>query len=235
MTCVPYIWQLPKKVPATQSAHGQLVHVLDVMNGRHIPPKRGLHTSLAAHVFPHMPQFCESVVRSTHAPSAPPPTMQRLSPPLHAVAQVPLLQSAPVAAVQRFVAAVPPHAVGLVMVFTHVPVVASIVRPGRHTQLPPTHACRLVHCAFAVPQWFGSVLGSTHAPPTIMRGAAHVHVLATQLAPPGQRMPQLPQWAADVVVSTQPLPPQSIVPVGHAHCPDTHDAPIGHALLHVPQ
>ena len=70
-----------------------------------------------------------------------------------------------------------------------------------------------------------TVQGTVHVPPTHERPAA-------------QAMPQRPQFAAFVLVSTQPPPQQVCVPV-HAvpapqrHVPDTHVSPVSHAGVHI--
>ncbi len=50
---------------------------------------------------------------------------------------------------------------------------------------------------------------------------------AMQVEPPVQRMPQPPQFRLSVCVFAQ-VPPQAVVPVGHAHMPLVQVAPVGH-------
>ena len=58
-----------------------------------------------------------------------------------------------------------------------------------------------------------------------------------QLWPAPQVVPQPPQFAPSVIVSTQLAPHRVCVPGqrGIMHDPDTHDVPPVHALPHVPQ
>ena len=55
-----------------------------------------------------------------------------------------------------------------------------------------------------------------------------------QEAPAGQTFEQEPQWETSVDKFKQ-VPPQLIVPAGHAHTPDTHEAPAGQTFAQEPQ
>jgi hypothetical protein len=65
-----------------------------------------------------------------------------------------------------------------------------------------------------LPQWHGAVLRSKHPSlsggPHLVSGSSQrkgaTHALATQRCPSGQALPQAPQWAALVRVSTQASP-----------------------------
>jgi hypothetical protein len=61
-----------------------------------------------------------------------------------------------------------------------------------------------------VPQLFGSVVVLTQPiPAQVVAGAAQEHALAVQVPPLPQLLPQAPQLAALVLVSTQ-TPPQRV-------------------------
>jgi len=49
-----------------------------------------------------------------------------------------------------------------------------------------------------------------------------------------QSLPQPPQWALSMLVSTH-LPSHTISPAGHSHAPPLHVAPIGHSVPQPPQ
>jgi hypothetical protein len=55
-----------------------------------------------------------------------------------------------------------------------------------------------------------------------------------QLAPDGHTLLQPPQLDGSELVSVQTLP-QTVLPAGHAHAPDTHVSPAMQALPQLPQ
>jgi hypothetical protein len=88
------------------------------------------------------------------------------------------------------------------------------------TQLPAAQTCPPLQVVPALlpgvpftqvpvaPQWVGSLLGSTHAPPQLMSGDAHEapHVPEEQTVPAPQVLPAVP--GAGLIVSQSPEAPQ---------------------------
>jgi len=61
-----------------------------------------------------------------------------------------------------------------------------------------------------------------------------VHTLATQLEPPAQTVPHVPQFVLLVVVSTH-VPAHDVSPAGHRHKPAWQVVPPAQTVLHAPQ
>jgi hypothetical protein len=76
---------------------------------------------------------------------------------------------------------------------------------------------------------------STQVEPQSILPLAQAHAPPTHASPDGQTWPQLPQFAAFVLTSTQD-PPQSVVPVVQlvTHCPPEQTRPL-QVCPHVPQ
>jgi hypothetical protein len=85
------------------------------------------------------------------------------------------------------------------------------------------------------PQFAGSLLVSTHVEPHSRLPLGHAQTPATHDNPDGQTWPQLPQFAALVLRSTQD-PPQLVVPAAQlvTHCPPEQTRPL-HVCPHEPQ
>jgi hypothetical protein len=79
---------------------------------------------------------------------------------------------------------------------------------------------------------FSSV--DTHASPQSVVFAGQPQTLATQTPCFAQAVPQLPQCAGSVAVSTQ-VPPHKVFPPLQTHVPLVQLAPAGHVVSHPPQ
>lgn len=108
-----------------------------------------------------------------------------------------------------------PHARGSSLVSVQVgvpPGLQVVVATGElgQPQVPVEHVPKRAHCVVHDPQCRGSVLVLTQpAPVHIVAGAGQAHAPAVQVPPVPQLLPQAPQFAVSVLVSTH-LPPQSV-------------------------
>jgi hypothetical protein len=60
-----------------------------------------------------------------------------------------------------------------------------------------------VHTVVHVPQWSGSIVGSTQTPLQAVRPVGQRHAPLTHAVPPPQALPHAPQFAMSVAMSTQ--------------------------------
>lgn len=88
------------------------------------------------------------------------------------------------------------------------------------------------------PQFFASLLVSTHEPPQSVAPAEQLdaHLPAEQTSPLAQALPQAPQFFGSTSVTTH-TPPHSVVPAPHceAQAPSEQTSPVAHALPQAPQ
>ena len=86
------------------------------------------------------------------------------------------------------------------------------------------------------PQWFTSLVVSTHAPLQLVLPKAHEQLPPVQVAPPWQVVPQAPQSVELVWVLTQDEP-HLVVPALHDawHWPSEQTELAPQVVLHVPQ
>jgi hypothetical protein len=89
-----------------------------------------------------------------------------------------------------------------------------------------THISVVPHAVVQLPQCSESTRVFTHAPLQDSKPAGHAHLLAVQICPLSQALPQLPQSLGFVVVFTQMAGlPHAVVPVGHVQAPAWHVRP----------
>lgn len=113
---------------------------------------------------------------------------------------------------------------------------------GGLVQSPAVHIWLPLHTVAQPPQFFGSEVTSTQAPPHAVSPALHVSsqrpaLQATVPFMPGaQTAPHWPQFAGSEVTLTQVFP-QFVWPEEQTtvHAPATHDMPAAHAAPHIPQ
>jgi hypothetical protein len=177
--------------------------------------------SPAGHIWSQAPQFCGSLIRSTHAPP------QRVPPVQPATWQTPFIHACPAAqsaSVLHVCAAV------------HAPAVHASPA-GQLTPQAPQFAGSLVRSTQAPPQSVPPVQPiGVHAPLTQASPLAHsesvlhtegpVHTPAEQIWPATQATPHAPQLAASLRRSMQ-VPPQSVPALQPcaAHLPPVHTCP----------
>src|SRR5690606_8550191 len=78
------------------------------------------------------------------------------------------------------------------------------------------------------------VPAGTHSVPHTCCPSGHWHAPATHAALAGHAVPQPPQWAELVIVSTQ-APPHEVCPSGHSQAPPVQDKPAAQGMLQPPQ
>jgi hypothetical protein len=91
----------------------------------------------------------------------------------------------------------------------------------------------LSQAASHAPQCFTSLLTSTHEPPHWVSPGRHAHAPASQYCAPPQDAPHAPQLVGLVDRLTQAFPQVSASV--HAHTPWSHDEPVPHEVLQLPQ
>jgi hypothetical protein len=121
------------------------------------------------------------------------------------------------------------------LVFTHAPahnVVVPAAQQVLDRQTPPA-----VHAWPQLPQFAGSLVGSTHVvPPQSSVGAVHVveHTPAEHFSIPVHAFPHVPQFDLSTDVSTHTPPHKALVPDGQ-HVLEKQMSPAAQTLPHAPQ
>jgi hypothetical protein len=209
-------WRSAQIIPQPPQASGLLpggvVHSAGVfVVAAQASPAVHMHAPLVqaspgAHGLPQPPQLSGSVVTLTHGP-----------PPLHCM--VPdgqvhtlLLHDAPDAHAWPH----DPQLAALEVGSTQAPGLPHMTWPEGQTQVLLEQLLPEGHTLPHAPQLLLSVVVLMHLPVQIIPVQVPVHWPATQLVVP-QLLPQLPQFCASLVRSTQPTPGQSIRLAGHVH------------------
>lgn len=154
------------------------------------------HVAPEAQAFAQPPQLAGSVAVLTQAP------LQDDVPGGHA--QEPFTQEAPPAQAIPH----PPQLAAFVVVSTHAPLQFFVGGLQEPEQTPALQTSFRGHTLPHVPQFFGSDFTSTQPPQALAVPAGHPHLPALHV-PPGQAMPQPPQFAGSARVSVH-LPPQGV-------------------------
>jgi hypothetical protein len=129
----------------------------------------------------------------------------------------------------------PPQFFGSKLVSVHVPLQS--VSGATHTQLPSVHSRAEPHVVPHAPQLPLSVFSLTQVPLQSERAVSvQVQTPVWHVVVPGQTIPQPPQFALLVAVSTQLRPHWVVVP-GHwaMHAPALQNSPVAQATPHPPQ
>ncbi len=206
-----------------RSAHEPL-HMVAGGVHEHAPP---VQVPPVPQLVPQEPQLAASVLVSVHLPP------QTVGVELGHV-QTPLVQLAP----EAHTVLQEPQCNGSEDVSMHpTPGQSTLPVPQTHAVTPPTvlqvepgpqvtpHA----------PQFFESVLVSTHAPPhSVGAVPGQVHAPLTQVAPVAHFVVQVPHAVTSLERSLH-VAPQLTLPVGQTHAPAVQVAVEGHALPQVPQ
>lgn len=199
---------------------------------------RFTHSSSRRHEVPQAPQFLELVCRLTHPPA------QSVVPGAQASvdgAQPPSLQIC-VPAEQVFPQETQLNGSEVVSLHVGTPPPAGMqrLRPGRQTQVPLMHAWSAAHWMPHPPQFWGSLLLSTHVfPAQTAAGAGQVQAPSWHRKPGPQAMPQPLQCFGSAFRSAQvlvlePGTGQLVKPPGQRQTPCEHE-PVLHELVHTPQ
>jgi hypothetical protein len=119
-------------------------------------------------------------------------------------------------------------------VSTHVP--AHIVLPAWHTHCPALQINPAPQAFVQLPQWLGLLVTSTHEPEQLTSFDGH---WLTQCPPEhdsefAHACAHVPQLRGSVCVLTH-TPAQTMLPVGHLHCPVVQSMPGGHWWPQPPQ
>lgn len=103
-------------------------------------------------------------------------------------------------------------------------------------QTPVLQTCPVLHVAPHAPQFLGSLVVETHAPPHGWLPVGQTHALAAQLVPEAQAWLHVPQFCGSLVVSTHAAP-QAVEPWGQVvtQRPCAHTWLPVHAWPHAPQ